>query len=788
MKSYSTAIFATLLSLLWMACAAPGEKKKSIPGNAITGLASPLKLQVTTTPIVLRDYFPDPSLISSITLDGQPLSADGTGVLLITTPIARPIGNLSVTYSELNYDLPVFKSEKVTHRFSYTTDNTVTEVGIAGSMNGWNHKSSLLKKEGDAWVIDFELNPGLYQYRIWENGRESMDKNNPEVADNGMGGLNNTFFAGDEKGEAPFIIASSFKSNDLTILTHGDIKEVLVYFENHLIPSQREGDKITIQIPYESLDLERSHLRVFAHDGAQRSNDLLIPLSKGQVISSPGELTRSDLQGTVMYFMMVDRFNDGNPENNRPTNDPHILPQANNLGGDLKGITQKIEDGYFDQLGINTLWISPISRNAEGSWGLWDKGVTSTFSAYHGYWPIALRSIDDRFGTRADFEELIRTAHDHEINVILDYVAHHVHENHPLYKQKPEWTTPLFLPDGTMNTEKWDEHRLTTWFDTFMPTFDFSKPEVVDAMSDTALFWITEYDLDGFRHDATKHIPEDFWRALTYKTKEAIRSTPERKVFQIGETYGNAELISSYISSGQMDAQFDFNLYDAAVDAFAKGETDFTNLERVLNQSLHYYGYHHLMGNITGNQDRARFISYADGSVKFEEDPKLAGWTRTIANQNETGFDRSKMLVAFLLTAPGIPCIYYGDEIGMPGGNDPDNRRMMVFEDWNESQASLQEYTTRLANYRRSSLPLMYGDLKVLKNDSEGLVYARHWFGETVITAFTKKSDSTLSVELPAWIDASEIQQSVLGHSISVSRQTLTITFNKGGVALIEGT
>ncbi|MFN9801634.1 MAG: alpha-amylase family glycosyl hydrolase, partial [Bacteroidota bacterium] len=162
------------------------------------------------------------------------------------------------------------------------------------------------------------------------------------------------------------------------------------------------------------------------------------------------------------------------------------------LGGDIRGITRKIEDGYFRQLGVNTLWISPISQNAEGAWGLWNKGVTSTFSAYHGYWPTALRRIDNRFGTEEEFRELLRVAHDHGMNVILDYVAHHVHQNHPLYASRPEWSTPLYLPDGTMNTEKWDEHRLTTWFDTFLPTWDFSRPEVVDALSDTAMYWVQE--------------------------------------------------------------------------------------------------------------------------------------------------------------------------------------------------------------------------------------------------------------------------------------------------------
>ena len=105
---------------------------------------------------------------------------------------------------------------------------------------------------------------------------------------------------------------------------------------------------------------------------------------------------------------------------------------------------------------------------------------------------------------------MLAEAHKRDINIILDYVANHVHKEHPLYQKHPDWATNLYLPDGTLNTEKWDEHRLTTWFDTFMPTLDLERPEIYEPMTDSALFWVTEYKFDGFRHDATKHIPDVF--------------------------------------------------------------------------------------------------------------------------------------------------------------------------------------------------------------------------------------------------------------------------------------
>jgi 1,4-alpha-glucan branching enzyme len=100
-----------------------------------------------------------------------------------------------------------------------------------------------------------------------------------------------------------------------------------------------------------------------------------------------------------------------------------------------------------------------------------------------------------------------------------------------------------------MNTEKWDEHRLTTWFDTFLPTLDLEKQEVTDFMVDSAIYWITEYNFDGFRHDATKHIPNNFWRTLNKKVKQ-VSQEKGKYIYQIGETYGSHELINSYIGSG----------------------------------------------------------------------------------------------------------------------------------------------------------------------------------------------------------------------------------------------
>jgi len=293
------------------------------------------------------------------------------------------------------------------------------------------------------------------------------------------------------------------------------------------------------------------------------------------------------------------------------------------------------------------------------------------------------------------------------------------------------------LPDGSLNLEKWDSHRLTTWFDTFLPTIDFSNHEVVEQMTDSALYWLKNFNIDGVRHDATKHIQEDFWRTLTLKIKRQIN----RPIYQIGETYGNPELIRSYINSGMLDGQFNFNLYDAAVTVLTTDSTSTKPLADALQESLIYYGYHNLMGNITGNQARVRFISYASNDVSFDEDGKQAGWDRKIIVSDTNAYKKLEILHAFNLSIPGIPCIYYGDEYGMPGANDPDNRRLMKFKNLNKHEQNLKNKVKDLIHLRKNSMALLFGTTQI-ENFDKILIIKRKYFNEEVVLVINKSSQN----------------------------------------------
>ena len=508
----------------------------------------------------------------------------------------------------------------------------------------------------------------------------------------------------------------------------------------------------------------RSFLRVFANCDTVLLNDLLIPLEDGQPVMDAKQLTRHDANAQVLYSLLVDRFNNGNTGNDAPLNIPDVDQRVDYKGGDLKGITAKIQDGFFDSLGINTLWISPITQNPKDAWGQYDKPKTK-FSGYHGYWPIYNTKIDDRMGTDAELKELLATAHEHNMNVILDYVANHMHINSPTLKAHPDWITDSILPDGRRNFELWDEARLTTWFDKHIPTLDLEREEVCEAMTDTALYWIEHYDFDGYRHDACKHIPLNYWRMFTHKMKSRF---PDRSLWMIGETYGDNELIGSYVKTGMLNAQFDFNVYHTAIDILGKPGDSMKRLAKTIDESLASYGAHHTMGNISGNHDKTRFISLAGGAVSWDEDGKAAGWNRQIGvtadgnPERETiAFKKALLLEVLNLSIPGVPCIYQGDEYGQCGANDPDNRRMMRFSGLTDNEQWLLKQTENLIHLRRNSMPLLYGDYKQLYVDDNVLIFSRTYMGEVVIVGLNN-SPEHFSIE----VDGRKIEIEPYGYSI----------------------
>lgn len=742
-----------LTALTFAACHAPDKTNPAL-AEVIPGKAMPLRLAPDSTWIPLSDFCPEnlpeevvwipqwgarqPQNLTEFT--GQP------GVWIHGQP-EQGFGALELRLDGRSAHVPVFASTQ--HTTTYTMPPSGQDHGqvyIMGAFNGWSRSSHPLTLDSRGlWQIELSLSEGQHPYQLVVDGVEMPDPENPHRVDNGFGGYNSilTIEGGGDKLELAAIGFGGNQVHDVRLLgTPG--ARVWGWWEDHLTASTVVGDDGTaiVRIPARAYGSGRTNLRLWASGEGQPSHEVRIPLMDGIPITSPEQLTRQDWESQVLYFMLVDRFQNGDRSNDSPVDDPSILPQANDQGGDLAGIRKALEDGYFDDLGITALWVSPITTNPDSAYGYWQDpstDITSRFSGYHGYWPISNTEIDPRFGTRAAFDDLVDAAHGKNMNFLLDYVANHVHEAHPLYQEHPDWATSLYLPDGRENTQLWDDERLTTWFDTFMPTLNLEREDVAEAMSDSAAWWVLNSDIDGFRHDATKHIPLSFWRLLTRKIKRHTDGTG-RRIYQIGETYGSAELIGSYLGSGLLNAQFDFNLYDKAIVAFGKENAGFEDLIQVAREGLDQYGAHHLMGTITGNQDRPRFASLAEGTVRWEEDHKLAGWTRNIQREGLRGHQAMRMLTAFNMSMPGVPCIYQGDEYADVGGNDPDNRRMVRFDNLDLEEKRTREMAARWVALRRSRISMMYGQTELTSPAPQLLKITRQYLGEATTVFFNQGS------------------------------------------------
>ena len=587
--------------------------------------------------------------------------------------------------------------------------------------------------------------------------------------------------------EGSYMSTIGAEDDRVLVVASQPVTEAVAVWQNNVIEDVLvDGALISVAIPAEAKNFDRSVVRIFAASETGRFNDVLVPLQRGVVVTNADDIRRTDHQSQILYSLMIDRFNNGNTANDWKINSPEVLDKVDYQGGDLAGITAKINDGFFQDLGITTIWISPITQNPYDAWGQ-NVNPDTKFSGYHGYWPIYSTVVDKRFGTEDELREMLSTAHGSNMNVILDYVANHLHINSPVLQEHPDWTTNLILPDGRENIALWDEQRLTTWFDKHIPTLDLEREEVCEPMTDSALHWVKNFEFDGYRHDACKHIPLNYWRMLTHKMKSAM---PERNMWQIGETYGSVELIGSYVKSGMIDSQFDFNLYHNSRDVIVDEGRSMRLIAATVEESEAAYGSHHNMGNITGNHDKPRFISLAGGDMPlWGIDDKAEGWHReVVVGDMDKGHAGLQLLKAIITTVPGVPCIYQGDEYGVPGANDPDNRDMMTFEGYNDYQMKEYAQTQALLKYRRSSMPLMYGDFRTLYVDDEAWVFLRHYMGEWAVVAMNVRgTEKRIEVVMPEIVECEDVKVAIATEGANVEmieRGSMVVTLPAYGYVI----
>jgi glycosidase len=695
------------------------------------------------------------------------------------------------------YQIPVFVEKKITHLFKFHPNKEVKNVSLFGSFNHWNRDNLPMKKVNNVYEIEVSLEPGRYEYKFSVDGDEVLDNTNPIQLPNGLGGYNSILTLTTEKKIELFLhILNKVQSESGDVLFNFELESnpkletlsdesIIALIDNTIIEKNSILiNKNRIKINFKASELKGSKtIRVIYSENGVVSNMQTIRLFDG--IPAGSKKSPNTWNDAIIYSLMIDRFYDGDSENSIPVNHPQIMKPANYNGGDLLGLIKKLEEGYFDSLGINAMWISPVNDNTNEAFQEYPP-PHRYYSGYHGYWPIHHERVEEKFGTMELLKEFITKAHARGIKVLLDFVANHVHIEHPFWKEHREWFGVLELPDGKKNLRLWDEQRLTTWFEPYMPSFDYvASKEALEVMTDNAVWWLKETNADGFRHDAVKHVPNEFWRLLTEKIKREIEVSENKIVYQIGETFGSYELVSSYVNNGQLSAQFNFNLYDTAIPVFTKEGASFATLDEQMSRTFSVYGENHLMGNVVDSHDKVRFIAYADGDI--EGDPGELAWTNPPTVDNKSSYDKLKLHLAFILSTPGIPVIYYGDEIGMTGASDPDNRRMMQFgNDLSEWETETFHDVKKIVNARKNISSLRHGDFKTLQADENVYVYIRSDLNDRVIVALNKSVlPQIIKINLPSFYSVKSAEDIFSKEKVEVKNNELNLTIPAIGYKFI---
>lgn len=668
------------------------------------------------------------------------------------------------------------------------THDSATSVHLAGSFNGWSATDWPLAQAGNQWEIRLTTNPtssvegvriiapGEHEYKLVINGVDWwMDPANPlSRYDDDQVNENSLLIAEDCR--LPLVelvgVEVDYPSGSMTLrvqVSDGSegqgLASVAARVNGELVPpGELAADFATgvVQLVRGDLPMGKYTCEITAITQGGREGTLRAP-----VWMEPEYRNWQDL---VVYNIMVDRFANGDHTNDGPAG---VEPLIDWHGGDWAGITQKLREGFFDELGVTALWLSTPNDNPDT---VHPGSCDRDYTAYHTYWVQASREVENHFGTADDLKELVAEAHSRGIRVMVDWAANHVFVAHPLYQaHEGDWRWFNYpatnnvdllwqnkcgvLPDG------WNSYAQECWFTEYLPDFNHKNHELIQILTEDALWWVREFDLDGFRVDATKHIRASYMRYLRYRLDREV-ATFHTPFYMVGENFiYDYGLIAQNISQHELQGQFDFPLYRDVRWAFGQGESHFDDLNSFVygsfidNQaipgvdwaSVGYAPHHTLMGIFLGNHDVSRFSSVMAG----HEDS--GDFVCQVFNSgsppqptDESIYHRMRLAFTFLFTVRGLPVVYYGDEIGLAGVHDPDNRRPMPFDlsSLSPARAELRAAVARLGQLRGAHPALRTGRYDAFAGYPGCLAYAKADTQETAIVVLAGEQGCTLDLTI----------------------------------------
>jgi len=492
----------------------------------------------------------------------------------------------------------------------------------------------------------------------------------------------------------------------------------------------------------------------------------------------------------AMELIMPDRYADGDAANNAPSGltDTYNPKRANAYhGGDLRGIDQHLD--YLSQLGINTLWLTP----------LYDNSVDKSGTSYHGYSATNMFAVDPHFGSMADLQKLSSDLHQRGMKMVLDTVPNHVGPLHPWASDPPQkdWLhgTPAqhlraredLAPASDPHGNQRDQTALLDgWFVDLLPDLNQRNAAVSQYLIQNAVWWIESAHLDGLRLDTFPFVDRTFWHDFHAELHQLYPH-----LTTVGEVWNEDPAVVSYFAGGVahqsdatlnavdtgLDTPFDFPMCFALRATLAHGEP-MTRIAKVLRMDS-LYPHPERLVTFLGNHDMMRFLSEPGASV-----------------------DSLKLGFGLLATLRGMPQFYYGDEVALRGGNDPENRHdfpggmtgadhsAFLASGRSAEEASVHDWLASLLALRREHTALRNGSLQMLFADQNLLAFARISKDEKLlIVANNGNTPTSLSMDLGATsLEGATLMSGILEHSptAQIDKQHLSIPMAAHSIAIYQ--
>lgn len=701
------------------------------------------------------------------------LTASLIAVLTAFPTHAAPVKNLSV---QAGIVVPV-NQPPTRHTFVYISDKPLKSVHVAGTFNNWDKGATALRADADGktWRVEMPLPYGRHQYKFVLDGETWVTDPGAKSEDDGNGNMNSILLL------LPADYARPASPNDGAIATSALLHETRVPYRNY------DRGYLTLSLRVRPGDISGAHIvtgnrrfpmspvtpgdemytRYIARIPWDRKTDLsyTFELTDGAKVSRYGVdglesatarpfvlkakefepfVVPAWVEKTVFYQIFPDRFDNGNKANDPPDVLPWDGKPAwfNRFGGDVAGVRRHVD--HLTNLGVSAVYFNPVFQSPSN----------------HRYDAEDYRKIDPQFGTNAEFAQLTQELKKRRIRTVMDFVFNHTATTFAPFAdirekgQASKYRDWYFIHSYPVQVT--DKPNYAAWFGfSSMPKLNVLNPPTRDFLLDLVNYWDKEVPLSGMRLDVANEVDPRFWRALRQRAKKL-----DPEMWIVGEVWGDG---SPWLGGDQWDSVMNYQFRDACLRFFAEGKTkpsEFMNRLMAVHESYAPQVSRNLM-NLLSSHDTPRFLTACNGDAALH-----------------------RLAATVQFTWVGAPSIYYGEELGMEGGADPDNRRGMRWDLATEQNPMLRYYK-RLIAARNASPALQSGAPEtLLTEDASGiLAYARVLKDDAAVVALNRSAETrTVQVPLPAALQKSgTLIDTLTGQKLTVTKGQAHLSLTLSG-------